>query len=262
METVQSQIPALKKAKPVKRNGRRIIYLLSGLFIVLLIILFFQSSISKIAQIHITGFELSSEAAIGQASGISIGDSYFYTSSVKIAERVKALKTIDTVKITKKFPGFIHIEVKEFQRVAYQLTNEGDMEAILADGSIVSLKGRSLPIDRPIMSGWKDNDPWKNKLCAVLVQIPEALLSDISEIKPNPSVAYEDKIKIYTRSLFEVNTTIGYLLEKIPYMSSLINETKEKQNSTDGILSLLDSNYGDRFEKDKDPNQAVESPAS
>jgi cell division protein FtsQ len=261
VETVESRIPALKKEKPKKRNGRRIIYLLSGLFIVLLIILFFQSSISKVAQIHITGFELITESSIGQAAGIAIGDSYFYTSSAKIEQRVKALKTIESVKVTKKFPGFIHIEVKEFPRVAFQVTKEGDMEALLADGSIVSLKGRSLPMDRPIMSNWQDNDPWKDKLCAVLAQIPEALLSDISEIKPNPSTAYEDKIKIYTRSLFEVNTTVGYLLEKIPYLSSMINETKEKQNSTEGILSLLDSDYGDRFEKDKDPNEAIESPS-
>jgi cell division protein FtsQ len=256
MGTVQSQIPALKKDKPKKLNGRRIIYLLSGLFIVLLIILFFQSSLSKVAQIHITGFDLITEASIGQAAGIHIGDSYFYTSSAKIEQRVKALKTIDSVKVTKKFPGFIHIEVKEFQRVAFQVTKDGDMEALLADGSVVSLKGRSLPMDRPIMSNWQDNDPWKVKLCAVLAQIPEALLSDISEIKPNHSVAYEDKIKMYTRSDIEVNTTVRYLLDKIPYLSSMISTMKEKQ--TTGVLTLLDSEYGDLFEKDKNPNKAVE----
>jgi cell division protein FtsQ len=261
METVQSQIPALKKEKHKKRNGRRIIYLLLGLFITVLIILFFKSSISKVAQIHITGFDLITESSIGQAAGIAIGDSYFYTGSATIEKRVKALKTIESVKVTKIFPGFIHIEVKEFQRVAFQVTGEGDLEALLADGSVVSLKGRSLPMDRPIMSNWKDNDPWKNKLCAVLAQIPEALLSDISEIKPNPSVAYEDKIKIYTRSQFEVDTTIDYLLEKIPYLSSMINETKEKQNTTEGILSLLDSDYGKLFDKDQIKSKAEETPS-
>lgn len=262
MQTEQIQIPALKKDKTKKRNGRRIIYLLLGLFITLLIILFFRSSISKVAQIHITGFELISESSIGQAAGIHIGDSYFYTSSSTIEKRVRALKTIKSVKVVKIFPGLILIEVKEFQRVAFQMTAAGDMEALLADGSVVSLKGHPLPFDRPIMSNWKDDNPLKNKLCNILAQIPEALLSDISEIKPNPSIAYEDKIKIYTRSRFEVNTTINYLVEKIPYMSSLINETKETQNTTEGILSLLDSNYGARFEKDRKPNEteATRSP--
>jgi cell division protein FtsQ len=259
MENVKSQIPALKKEKPKKRNGRRVIYILLGLFITLLIILFFQSSISKVAQIHITGFELLTESVIGQAAGIAIGDSYFYTSSSTIEKRVKALKTIESVKITKKFPGFIHIEVKEFQRVAFQVTIDGDMEALLADGSVVSLKGRSLPMDRPIMSNWKEDDPWKDKLCKVLAQIPEALLSDISEIKPNPSVAYEDKIKMYTRSQFEVDTTVGYLLNKIPYFSTMINDLKEKQPT--GVLSLLDSDYGKLFDKDQINSKAEETPS-
>jgi cell division protein FtsQ len=261
MNTEQSQIPALKKAKPKKRTGRRIIYLLMVLFIILLIILFFQSSISKIAQIHISGFELAQESAIGQAAKIAIGDSYFYTTSSTIEKRVKALKTIKSVKVTKKFPGYVNIEVKEFQRVAFQITEDGNTEALLADGSVVSLKGLSLPMDRPIISNWKNNETLKNKLCAVLAQIPEAMLSDISEIKPNPSVAYADKIKIYTRSQFEVNTTVGYLMDKIPYLSSLINDTKEKQNTTAGILSLLDSDYGKLFDKDQKNKDVEVSPS-
>jgi cell division protein FtsQ len=262
MQKEQSRIPALKKDKPKKRNGRRIVYLLMGLFITLLIILFFQSSISKIAQIHITGFELSQEAAIGHASGIAIGDSYFYTSSSTIENRVKSLKTIKSAKVTKKFPGFVSIEVKEYQRVAFQIKEDGSLEALLADGSIISLKGLAVPMDRPIISNWKDDDALKNKLCTVLAQIPEALLSDISEIKPNPSVAYEDKIKIYTRSQFEVNTTIGYLLDKIPYLSSMINETKEEQNTTEGILSMLDSDYGKLFDKDQKNIEVEKSPSN
>jgi cell division protein FtsQ len=258
MQTEQSQIPALKKQKTKKLNGRRILYLLIGLFITLLIILFFQSSISKVAQIHITGFELLTESSIGQAAGIAMGDSYFYTSSSTIEKRVKALKTIESVKVIKKFPGLISIEVKEFQRVAFQVKEDGEMEALLADGSVVSLKGRTLAIDRPIMSNWQDSDPLKNQLCSVLARIPEALLSDISEIKPNPSAAYEDKIKIYTRSQFEVDTTVGYLLDKIPYLSTMINDLKEKQPT--GVLSLLDSDYGKLFDKDQIQNDAEATP--
>jgi cell division protein FtsQ len=262
MQTRQNQIPALKKEKTKKRTGRKIVILLIGLFITLLIILFFRSSISKIAQIEISGFELVSKEQIGQASKIAIGDSYFYVGSSEIEKRVKTLKTIEWVKVTKKFPGFIHIEVKEFQRVAFQLTSDGGMDALMADGSSVPLKGRSLPMDRPIMSNWKNEDPLKKQLCMVLAQIPQSMLSDISEIKPNPSAAYEDKIKIYTRSQFEVNTTVSYLLEKIPYLSSLINDMKEKQNTTAGILSLLDSDYGKLFDQDQKKRDAEKSPGS
>jgi cell division protein FtsQ len=262
MQTGQIQIPALKKVKNTKRTGRRIVFLLIVLFIILLLILFFRSSISKIAQIEISGYELVSKEQIGQASKIAVGDSYFYVGSSAIEKRVKGLKTIESVKVTKKFPGYVHIEVKEFQRVAFQLAADGSMDALLADGSAVALKGHSLPMDRPIMSNWKKEDPLKKQLCAVLAKIPQSMLSDISEIKPNPSAAYEDKIKIYTRSQFEVNTTVSYLLEKIPYLSSLINDMKEKQNTTAGILSLLDSDYGKLFDQDQQKRDAEKSSQS
>jgi cell division protein FtsQ len=246
-----NQMPVLKPEKIKKRGSRKLLYLLIGLFMIILIILFFRSSISKVATIHITGFELVSEASIGQAAHISVGDSYFYIFPSAIEKRVKTLKTIESVKVTKKFPGLVRIDVKEYPRVAFQLTEDGTTEALLADGSNVSIKGLSLPMDKPIISNWKDGDPLKNKLCSVLAQIPPALLSDLSEIKPNPSTAYPDKIKMYTRSQFEVDITIGNMVEKIPYLSAMINDAKEKFNSNSGVISLLDSDYGKLFDKDQ-----------
>jgi cell division protein FtsQ len=254
-------IPVLKLEKPKKNGSRKLVYLLIGLFMTVLIILFFRSSISKVAQINITGNLLIPQAAIGQAARISIGDSYFSVSSSSIEQRVKSLKTIDSVKVTKKFPGLIHIDVKEYPRVAFVLNADGVMEALLADGSKVSLKGLSIPMDKPLLTNWKDDDPLKAKLCSVLAQIPSALLSDLSEIKPNPSAAYEDKIKIYTRSQFEVNTTVGFLLEKIPYLSSMINDMKEKNNINSGVLTLLESAYGEQIDKNPKNTDTNATPA-
>jgi cell division protein FtsQ len=254
-------IPVLKSAKPRKNGSRKLVYLVIGLFMTVLIILFFRSSISKVAQITITGNQLVPQAAIGQAARISVGDSYFSVSSSSIEQRVKSLKMIDSVKVTKKFPGLVHIDVKEYPRVAFALDADGVMEALLADGSKVSLKGLSIPMDKPLLTNWKDDDPLKAKLCGVLAQIPSALLSDISEIKPNPSAAYEDKIKIYTRSQFEVNTTVGFLLEKIPYLSSMINDMKEKNNISSGVLTLLESAYGEQIDKNSKNTDSTTTPA-
>jgi cell division protein FtsQ len=254
-------IPVLKSEKPSKNGSHKLVYLLIGLFMTVLIILFFRSSISKVAQINITGNQLVSQAAIGQAARVAVGDSYFSVSASSIEQRVKALKTIDSVKVSKKFPGLIHIDVKEYARVAFALNADGVMEAYLADGSKVSLKGLSIPMDKPLLSNWKDDDPLMAKLCGILAQIPSALLSDLSEIKPNPSAAYEDKIKIYTRSQFEVNTTVGYLLEKIPYLSSMINDMKEKDNINSGVLTLLESAYGEKIDKNSNNKGANVTPA-
>lgn len=253
-------IPLLKKTETNKRGNNKLLYLLMTLFVTVLIILFFRSSLSKVDQIQITGTQLVSVNDVKQAARVNPGDSFFFVSSSMIVRNVEKLKPIKSVKITKRFPGIIHIAIAEYPRVAFQINPDGSKDALLADGSAVNISGLSIPLDKPILSGWKDHDLIKTKLCVVLAQIPALMLSDISEIVPNPSAAYVDKIKMYTRSNFEVETTVGLLLKNIPYLSSMINEMKDNENVNSGIISLLDSPYGKPFDSNQAGTATTSSP--
>lgn len=196
---------------------------------------------------------------IGQASGLSVGDSFFMFNEQDIINRIKQLQTIEEVAISKKFPGYVKVEVTEFKRVAFQINGEGQQEALLADGSTVPLNGLTVPLDKPILTGWDEDSPLKAELCAVLGSISEPLLSDISEIVPDPSQAYEDKIRIYTKSQFEVSTRIALLDAKLQYLDVLIQEIKD-QDLHAGVFTLMEQ---DRFvpvesEPDSDEKEGSE----
>jgi cell division protein FtsQ len=240
------RVPAIKPERAKKRGSRKLLALLFVFFTVVLAVLFFRSSLSKITEINIKGNDLVTAEEIGQAAAVKKGDQYFLVQPKVIVKNVKSLRAVDKVVVRKQFPGSITIEVKEYPRVAFQLSADGGKTVLLSDGTPIPVSGRNIPLDKPILTNWRDNDPRKAELCKTLSGIPASLLSDVSEIMPDPSTAFADKIKLYTRSEFIVITRIGLLPTKIQYLSYFIKDFKE-QNGTTGTLWLLDTDRGAPF---------------
>ncbi|GGI43317.1 hypothetical protein GCM10008018_01460 [Paenibacillus marchantiophytorum] len=257
------KVPALPAVpKPRARTNRKLLIFLFLFFITILVILFFQSSLSRISTIDIQGNELMASDAIGQASQVAVGDRFFAVSSTTIQQRIAKLPMIKTAEVKKHFPGVIRITVQEFPKVAFQIGTEGRKQAVLADGAVVELAaGSSVPLDMPILTGWTDGDPNKAALCKVLGEIPESALSDISEIKPDPSESYPDKIKLYTRSQFEVYTTIAYLPEKIDNLPAYIASLQE-DHITSGVIKMLEVEYHVPFEPNEESKSEKEAGAN
>ncbi|WP_231571049.1 cell division protein FtsQ/DivIB [Gordoniibacillus kamchatkensis] len=231
-------MPVLREPKRRSRSNRKLLALLFLFFMTVLLILFFQSSLSKITAIDVRGNEFLSAEAIGQASGLRVGDHFFAHSGASIEKNVASLHMVQSVHVTKRFPGLVTIEVKEFPKVAFQLGEGGKLEAVLADGSSAPLQKEGAVPDKPLLTGWKEGDPLRLKLCKTLGQIPAALLSDISEIKPDPTTGFEDKIRMYTRSQFIVETTIGFLPDKIERLPSIVDNLHEN-NVNGGVITML-----------------------
>lgn len=245
-------VPAMKPAGPKEKRGsgklRRLVIVF---FITLFLILFFQSSISKISQIQVEGNELVSAEEIIAASGARIGDNFFTMGTSAVQVNVQKHPFIESAEVAKSFPGVLKLHVKEYRRVAFQLAEDGTKEVLLADGSALPVAGQAanVPLDMPILSGWMADNPLKAKLCEALSQVPQQYLSDISEIRPDPSTAYEDRIKIYTRSRYEVLTTIEYLPGNIQYLGFLTNELKERGKDS-GVITMLEQIRHAPFEEE------------
>ncbi|NRF91766.1 FtsQ-type POTRA domain-containing protein [Paenibacillus frigoriresistens] len=254
------KVPALPVPKPRARTNRKLLIFLFVFFITVLIILFFQSSLSRISAIEVEGNELMASEAIGQASQIAVGDRFFAVSSQAIQQRIAKMPMIKTAVVKKHFPGIIRITVEEFPKVAFQIGADGKKQAVLADGAVVQLTASNIPLDMPILTGWTDGDPNKAALCKVLGEIPESALSDISEIKPDPSEPYPDKIKLYTRSQFEVYTTIAYLPEKIDNLPAYIASLQD-DHITSGVIKMLEVEYHAPFEPNEESKNDANNPS-
>lgn len=231
---MNNQLPALREKKVRRRSSRKLLFLLFFLFMLLLAILFFRSSISKIAEIQIVGNQLTDIDQLKQAIMIDAGDSYFSASRETIRKRVLSLEPVQDAIVEKSFPGHISIQVVEHPTVAYELSRNHSIIAILANGASVEASD-VIVLDKPFLTHWESRGELKAKLCQQLAGIPDSALADISEIRPYPSKAYPDKIKMYTRSQFEVDTTISYLAKKITYLNAIL-ETQEP-----GYVTMLEA---------------------
>jgi len=228
-------VPILKEPSPKKKSSRKIMVILILLFIAILCVLFFRSSLSKISDIKFEGNVFASEKEMLSISGLEIGAPFFGTSSDKVEARLAKLPSVETATVKKSFPGSVTITIKEYPLAAYQMTSDGSLKGFLANGTVIDLKNGTMPMEKPILTGWNSDDPNLGKLCTVLAQIPDSLTSDISEITPSPTLSYPDRVKIYTRSHFEVISAISLLPAKVEYMN-MIFEVQDP-----GTLTMLEA---------------------
>lgn len=245
---MQERMPVLREERKKSRSSRKLIVFLLLLFVTLLAVLFFRSPLSKVSSIEIVGNAALSAETIGQAAGIENGDNYFGFRSSTIEQRVRQLAAVESVETSKSFPGSVRITVKEYPRVAFQILPSGEREMLLSNGLAIPVRDKSIVVDKPILSGWSADDPWKLKLCETLRKIPDKTLAEISEIKPAPTRTYEDKIKMYTRSQYEVYTTVTYLPEKMLYLEEMIAQMADKDVDS-GVFELLEANTHIPFEQ-------------
>ncbi|WP_054957549.1 cell division protein FtsQ/DivIB [Paenibacillus dakarensis] len=240
----KTQIPVLKEDRPKPKTGRRIIFILMLLFIALLVVLFFRSPVSKVTEIHFTGNTFNSEGQLKEKTGIYAGVQYFSVSEGKVKEQLASLGTIQSVEVDKQFPGVINVNVVEYPTVAYELDKDGGLQAILSTGKSVPVSASGIAVEKPILTQWEQKDPNKAKLSKVLADIPNRMTSDISEIIPSPTPSFPDRIKLYTRSKFEVITAVSLLQDKVEYLNQVI-EMEEP-----GIITMLEADSYEPFKSE------------
>ena len=230
------RIPALKEEleKRTSRGKRILLWIVFTLVVFIVTFLFLRSSLSKYSDIQVVGTSYLSEAEVLQALDVKTGDSFFFPKISELKARVSKLEPLESVSISKKFPGVLRVTVSEFPEVAVQLSEDGKVFSVLANGLILSLREGKLP-DKPILSGWEPKDPNLIALCRILSELEPYMLSDLSEIHPDPSTAYPDRITMFTRSRFEVVTTVSKLSDKISYLSDIV------QNREPGKVIMLEA---------------------
>ncbi|SMF88383.1 cell division protein FtsQ [Paenibacillus uliginis N3/975] len=231
----KTQIPVLKEDRPKPKTGRKIIFILMLLFLALLAVLFFRSPVSKVTEIHFTGNTFNTDKQLMEKSELAIGMQFFSVDADKVKERVTSLGTIETAEVDKKFPGVVNVTVVEYPTVAYELAKNGSLQAILASGKSIPVSASGIAVEKPILTQWDPKDPNKVKLSEVLADIPNSMTSDISEIIPSPTPSFPDRIKLYTRSKFEVITAVSLLRDKVEYLNQVIEMEQP------GVITMLEA---------------------
>lgn len=239
---LHDRIPTLQ-ARRKKRSNRRLIFFLSFFFFLILIVIYFQSPLSHVQQIIVTGNVYVSDEEIIEASEIKHGTSIWEVNQKKLLE-VEELREVKAASLKRIFPNKVEIQVEEYKRVAY-LNDDGKYFPIIESGRFLeALEKEKLPTDAPILKKWQQGDELE-EFMAELTKLPESISRFISEVHYAPTPNDALRIKLYMNDGHEVHTTIQQFSERMldyPAIASTI-DSEEK-----GIIHMRLTPYFERLD--------------
>ncbi|MCT8139021.1 FtsQ-type POTRA domain-containing protein [Anaerobacillus sp. CMMVII] len=251
--TLEDRIPKLRIQRK-QRSNRRLIFYLSFFFVLLLTVIYFQSSLSDVKNIRIDGNRYVSDETIITVSGLNERTSFWGVNKELIEGKLRELHEINDVMIERIFPNTLQIKVNEYARVAY-LVVDGKNHPILESGMILEEEKavKRFPTDAPLLIGWSIDEELA-EMAAELSNLPESLIHRISEIYFTPVPEDPLRITLYMNDGFKVSSTVRHFSQKIASYPAII---KELDPNIKGIIHMKMNPYFEQF--DNEEEQEIES---
>ena len=235
--TEDERLEILKK----KRKRRRQIQL--GVFIgvillVILILLYMFTDISKVDQVDIKGEEIVSKNDIEKALDVK-KDSRIYNIPVSdMKSKIEEIEGVKSVEIKRHFPNDLTVNVNEYETIGL-VKEKKRYVPLLENGKTIKNLSTDLPIDVPILNDFSSKK--LNKLIPELKKVKPKVKSMISEINYKPGENNQNRIQLFMTDNVEVVGDIQTFANKINYYPS-ISDKLERDNSgalkTPGFLDL------------------------
>ena len=229
----------LKKMRKIKNFIKWTILL--GMIIGVLIFLC-TSGLFNICQIEIVGNQQITQEQILELSEIELGDNVFFCKKEKTKNNISSNPYVENIKITRKLPDKIQIQVKEKQK-AYQIQLDEGYAYIDNQGYILEIA--ETKIDKPMLQGYttgKDDILPGNRL---FEDDLERLGDVLKIVKSSSEIQIQDESTIinienknnYILTLQELKKVIyignqSNLANKMLYIKAII----ERENGKEGKI--------------------------
>jgi cell division protein FtsQ len=218
--TLEDRVPKIKEQRKQKANRRLIIYL-SLFFILLSLIIYSQSSLSKVSVITVTGNRHVPEQGIINLSELTNETSIWRVNENRVADLILQHKEIEAAEVQREFPNNVSIFIDEYNRIAY-IYEEGTYYPVMENGKILSAMDSSgeLPDDAPLMMNWSHGDMVESFITE-LIKLPESIIYSISEIHHTPTEIDPYHLTMFMNDGFEVSATIRDFSSKMAAYPSI-----------------------------------------
>ncbi len=247
--TIHDRIPKLKEQRKQRAN-RRLIFFLSFFFFLILLVVYFQSPLSHVRSIEVSGNYYIADETILKASNIHVGTSMWNID--KDAEaNIVAIDEIKSVEIKRVFPTTISINVKEYVRVAYLYEDEKYYPIIETGKFLREIGQEEFPADAPILKNWEQGTVVE-ELATELTKLPDNIGNRISEIYHTPIDSDPLRITLFMNDGYEVHSTVRNFSELISPYPSIV---KELGPGKQGIIHMRMSPYFEEYNTE----EAIES---
>lgn len=247
--SIEDRIPKLKQQRRKKAN-RRLIFLLMLFFLLIIFIIYFQSPLSNVKYVNVSGNITFSNEEIEELSGISKSSNIWMVNKEKTAEKLNTEAEIKSSKVSIKLPNTVNIVVEEYKRMAY-MVNDTKFTPILENGGVLqSETTESVPLDTPLLFDFKE-DNTLTKLVEELTNLPNEVYNAISEVHYTPSKTDSYHINVYMNDGFEVSASLSTFSEKMAHYPSIVSQLNPNKK---GIIDLEVGSFFREYETEGENN--------
>ncbi|MCD7033889.1 FtsQ-type POTRA domain-containing protein [Metabacillus sp. GX 13764] len=253
---IDERIPKLKEQRKQKTN-KRLIFFLSVFFVLLLLVIYFQSPLSKVNEVNVKGNKYVSSEEIIKLSGITANTGFWNIQDDKVFSNVSKQKEIKSIRILKSFPNKVTIAVEEYERIAYA-EKSGHYYPVLENGQVLGSVSDHFPSDAPLLMNWKNAEQLQ-EMGAELSKLPEGIINSISEISFQPEKTDQNHLELYMTEGYEVSASMENFADKMLSYPAVI---KQLSPGAKGIIHMEVGTYFESFDKkDEDKKEGEKNEA-
>lgn len=247
--SLEDRIPKLQKQRKQKAN-RRLITFLSIFFLLILLVIYFQSSLSKVSKIEVKGNSSVLTDKIIELSHLSNTTGFWSINKKEVESSILTDPLIKKVTIEKQLPNYVFLTVEEYKSIAYVEKGESYF-SVLENGFIFYEKEITHPADAPILINWKRENELK-ELVEELLKIPVSIRNSISEIHHTPTKTDRWHMTLYMNDGYEVSATVRSFAKKMAIYPSIVSELDP---DIKGVIHLEVGSYFESHEKIEDKGE-------
>ena len=243
--SLEDRIPKLKQQRRRKAN-KRLVFLLLFFFLLISCIIYFQSPLSHVKNISVTGNELYSPELIKKTSSLTRKTNIWKVNEEEVSTKLMKLPELKKATVEVKFPNTVNIHIIEYKRIAY-INKDNGYSGVLENGKILpKMSGGAMPVNAPILIGFK-----KGKVLSEMVnsldKLPDGIANSISEIHYSPTETDDYSITLYMNDGFEVLASLRSFSKKMAHYPSIISQLKEDEK---GIIDLQVGSYFKAYDQE------------
>lgn len=220
---IEERIPSMREKRRRKTN-KKFLFMLTVFVFALLAILYFQSPLSKIGDISVSGAVLHEKNFYKDQSGLTTDDPLWSFSTDEIEETLTTIDGVKKVAVSRKWLRNIKIVITEWDTVAY--LEEGGQYSLLLENGETFPTGVLLPeAEAPILNNFTNADTLK-RISTQLLKMDDDVYQLVSEIIFDEAAEDEDSITVYMDDGFEVRAIIPTLAEKMDFYPEITAQLK------------------------------------
>ena len=239
---------SLEKIKRKKR--RELIFIVTLFLIVIAVFTLLFSNYLKLKTIDVEGNNQITKEEILEAGNIN---NNLRTWSIKDEEIQKNIQSrfeiFKSVSVQSKLPSTIKVKVEEYNFIAQNKKEDGNIEIIMENGMPYSGKIRN-NYNLPILENFKDDSNKLDEIYRNLNNLKEEVRLQISEIINDDG----DNITIYMKDGQKVKALRSSFSDKLNYYDEISKYIEDKNNTT---LNLINGAYLETPKSEKRRNDSI-----